>query len=116
MKDKGQALVEFVLILPVILVILIALMGVGNLFIEKYKLNNTLDTVVNLYKNEKTNELKSLVAQEQISFNETKNGDLITISISKNLSDSSLKIILGDSYQIETNKTFYLETKEDKNE
>ena len=45
MNKKGQALVEFILILPVLLLIVMAIIDIGNIFLNKYDLNKDLDTV-----------------------------------------------------------------------
>jgi len=42
-KEKGQALIEFVLILPVLLLILFAVIDFGRLFYEKVELENRLE-------------------------------------------------------------------------
>ena len=57
MKEKGQALVEFILILPVILLIFMALIDVGNIFIQKLSLNDAMQTVTDLYQNDEKKEL-----------------------------------------------------------
>ena len=49
MNKKGQALIEFVLILPVLLLIIIMMIDVGNIFIKKYELNKDLETISDLY-------------------------------------------------------------------
>ena len=54
MNKKGQALVEFILILPVLLLIVMALIDIGNIFLKKYDLNKDLETVTELYKNGET--------------------------------------------------------------
>ena len=38
MNKKGQALVEFILILPVLLLIAMAMIDIGNIFLKKYDL------------------------------------------------------------------------------
>ena len=45
MNKKGQALIEFILILPIILLILVYLIDIGHIFMQKYDLNNSLETV-----------------------------------------------------------------------
>ena len=42
MNKKGQALVEFILILPVLLLIIIGMIDIGNIFLSKYDLNKDL--------------------------------------------------------------------------
>ena len=53
MKNRGQALVEFILIVPIFLLILLAIIDFGNIFKTKYDLQNDLDLIAELYKDEK---------------------------------------------------------------
>ena len=50
-NNKGQALVEFIIILPVIILLIMCIVDFGNIISNKYKLENDLDTVVKLYEN-----------------------------------------------------------------
>ena len=53
MKDnKGQALVEFIIILPIFLLLIISVIDFGNIISKKYSLENDIDTIYDLYKNE----------------------------------------------------------------
>ena len=58
MNKKGQALVEFVLILPVFLIILLVIVDFGNLLYSKNKLENDSNDMVRIIKNESNIELK----------------------------------------------------------
>lgn len=111
MGKKGQALVEFILILPVILIILMGLIDVGNIFLEKFKLNDDLETVTDLYKNNKKEQLQTYIAKEEINYNEENNNALITITLSKNIEVSTpfLDKALGKDYKISVSKTIYQE-------
>ena len=51
MNRKGQALVEFVLILPVMILILFTIYDFGNLLVSKNKLENTCTDVARLVRN-----------------------------------------------------------------
>lgn len=51
MNKKGQALVEFVLILPVFLMILFAVVDFGNLLYRKNQLENVSTDIVRLIRN-----------------------------------------------------------------
>lgn len=53
MNNKGQTLVVFVLILPIILILLIGIIDIGSVSIEKRKINNVLDNAIEYYKNGK---------------------------------------------------------------
>lgn len=117
MKQKGQALVEFILIMPIIILILVSLIDIGNIFLQKYNLNNTLETVVELYQNSTEKELKAYIASENIKYENNKNGDLITITTSKNIKVSApgLSNVLGKDYKISATKTFYINDQKEDN-
>ena len=50
MNNKGQALIEFVLILPVFLFILFAIIDFGMIFSTKSNLESDSTDIVSLYK------------------------------------------------------------------
>lgn len=52
MNNKGQALVEFVLILPVFLIILLVVVDFGNILYSKNKLENDSTDMLLMLKNE----------------------------------------------------------------
>ena len=111
MNKKGQALVEFILILPVLLLIVMALIDVGNIFLKKYELNNDLETVTELYKNNNEKELSLYLASEDLTLEESKTDEMTTLTIKKTIEINApgLTNILGKNYQIEVKKTFYNE-------
>ena len=51
MNRKGQALVEFVLILPIFIMILFVIYDFGNIFSNKSKLENISSDIVDMYNN-----------------------------------------------------------------
>ena len=51
MNNKGQALIEFVLILPVFIFILFAVVDFGIIFNSKSNLENDCSSIVELFKN-----------------------------------------------------------------
>ena len=67
MNRKGQALVEFIIILPVLLLIIISMIDIGNIFVKKYDLENDIQTVENLYTNS-PDKLSSYLTKQNISF------------------------------------------------
>lgn len=109
MNKKGQALVEFVLILPVLLLIIMIVIDIGNIFIKKYELNNDLETVTELYQNGDTKNLGIFLANQELTFDEQKNNDMLTITIKKNVNITApiLNNVLGKNYEIKTSKTIY---------
>ena len=109
MNKKGQALVEFILILPVLLLIIIGMIDIGNIFLSKYDLNKDLENVVNLYQNGEKKELGVYLAKENLFLDENKKNGMITLTIKKTLEITApgLSNILGKNYEITTSKTFY---------
>ena len=64
---KGQALVEFIIILPIILILIFCIVDFGRVISLKGDLQNITSDVVNWYQNGKTDEeIKALVAKEEI--------------------------------------------------
>lgn len=52
MNRKGQALVEFVLILPIFIMILFVIYDFGNIFSSKSNLENVSADIVDMYRND----------------------------------------------------------------
>ena len=69
MKNRGQALVEFVLIIPIFLMILLAIIDFGNIFHTKYTLQNDLDLITNLYKEKKEDDYLNYASNNKIGLN-----------------------------------------------
>ncbi len=64
-KNKGQALIEFVMLLPVLMLILFAIIDFGRLFCEKMSLENRFHEVLLVYeKNHNYDEALSLLNRE----------------------------------------------------
>lgn len=108
-NEKGQALTEFILILPVVLIILLAVFNVSYIYIEKYNLENNLETITDLYQNGEYKALKAYVANENIDYDENKTDKLTKITISKNILISApvLNKVLGKKLKIEATKTVF---------
>ena len=59
-NKKGQALVEFVVIMPIFIMLLISIIDLGNIIYKKYHLENDLDYIVDLYRLNKISEITKL--------------------------------------------------------
>lgn len=106
-KNSGQALVEFVIILPIILVILLYIIEFGKITLKKYELESNIELITELYKNQKQEEINNYVNQNNIIISYSKNNELTTIIIKKNIKTNMPLInkILGNN--IETKRTIY---------
>jgi len=109
-NNKGQALVEFVLVMPIFIFIIMAMVDLGNIIYKKYNLENTLDTVVELYEQGENQKMAAYAAVENIDLDITDVGDDLTkVSISKDVSviTPGLNNILGKSYTLSVDRTVY---------
>ena len=108
-NSKGQALVEFIIVLPVLLLIIMAIIDLGNIFTKKYSLENNLDVISNMYKEEKYDSINSYVKENNLSILYEREEEFIKINISKNIKINTpiLNNILGKNYKIETSKILY---------
>mgnify|MGYP004547783319 CR=1 FL=1 len=98
MKNKGQALVEFILILPLLILIITGLFDFGNIIFSKTKLENEMDNIINLYR-------KNEPLDENVKI--TKENEKVTITLTKNikLNTPILNKILSN--KIETKRVIY---------
>ncbi len=109
MNKKGQALVEFILILPVLLLILMAMIDIGNIFLKKYELENSLETVTELYQNSDANNLGVFLAKENLTLDDKTLNGMTTLTLKQTVQINAplLNNVLGKNYEITTSKTFY---------
>lgn len=101
MNNKGQALVEFVLILPVFLFILFAVIDFGMIFSSKNELENNSMDIIELYKNGTSlEEIKSMYKDNSIDISNDTKYYKFNISISVNLITPGFNRIFGDPYVV----------------
>ena len=111
MNDKGQALIEFILVVPILLLIFVALIDIGNIFIKKYELNNDLSIISELYENNQTKEIAAYVSKENISYRIGPNGNFEKIILEDKVQVNApiLSNVLGHNFKIKTEKNVYKE-------
>ena len=109
MNKKGEALVEFILVLPIILLIIISMIDISNIFLKKFDLNNDLETVATLYENGDMTNLNNYLEEENINLSENSKDDMITLTLSQKVSISTpvIQQVLGSDYEIKTSKTIF---------
>lgn len=110
MNNKGQALVEFIIVLPILLLILISIIDFGNIIHKKYVLENDLDNIVSMYNSNDYDEINNYVSDKNLKINYDAYDKFLTISISKNINIFSpvLISIWGKNYEIKTNRSIYI--------
>lgn len=109
MKNRGQALVEFVLIIPIFLMILLAIIDFGNIFHTKYTLQNDLDLITNLYKEKKEDDYLNYASNNKIGLNIKNDNNYTTIEVSKNIKINTpfLNKVLNNPYTVKESITIY---------
>lgn len=109
-NNKGQALVEFVILIPVLMLLILSIFDLGNIILKKYKLENELDTIINYYNNNDEQLMNSYASMKDISIKkERKNNNMIDIKVlyEVNINTPVLNKIMGENYQIETSRIVY---------
>ena len=110
-NNKGQALVEFILILPVILAILLVIIDLGKIFNEKNTLENNSIDIIELYKNGKSiDEIKNKYSDINITTNIDNN--YLTLKLKKEIEiiTPGLNIVLDNPFIVEVERVVYYET------
>lgn len=105
MKDnRGQALVEFIILLPILIMILFIIIDFGTIVYQKNKLENISTDIVNIYNsNEKIN--NDLYDDVNIKLN--KKGKYVEIIIDKKLNLLTPGLSKTELSTISTKRTIY---------
>ena len=108
-RNKGQALVEFILIMPFLVLIIMAMIDFGNIIYKKYQLENTLDTVKELYKNNDTKKLIAYTTKNDVTLNVKQDDEFVTLTLEKEIIVNTpiLNNIIGKEYKIVVNTSVY---------
>lgn len=108
-NERGQALIEFLMIVPILFLIIMAVFDFGNILYHRYELENHLDVIADFYENEKEEELESYLDNHNLTMEVSKEVGYEVICIKKKISISTpgLSLVLGDPYSISTSKTVY---------
>lgn len=106
-NNRGQALIEFILIVPVLAMFILGMFDVGNIIYKKYQLENQLDYIIDLYEGNKTNDIANYIRSEKINMKDNKTEEYTTITLSKNITflTPGASKILGSSYTVSTSRT-----------
>lgn len=103
LNKKGQALIEFVMILPVFLMLVFGAIDFGKIIYEKYTLQNKLDIIVNLYKDGNTDKMNSYIKDNDIDFKETRSDGFVTLTATKKvkITTPGVNAVLTNPYNVE---------------
>lgn len=108
-NNKGQALVEFIMILPILILFVMAIFDFGNILFKKNEMNDILDNIVLLYENGKKDKIDSFSKENNVEFSIDEKEEFVTIKITKKIEINTPGVsnILGNPYKIEESRTIY---------
>ena len=106
-NNRGQALIEFTLILPIIILLLLYIIEFGKITLKKQSLESNMELITTLYKEKKQQELNNYINENNIRISYKKNDDLTIIQLEKSIKSNMPLInkILGE--KITTKRTIY---------
>lgn len=113
MNKKGQALVEFVIILPILIMLLFATIDFGLIIYNKNKLESKLSDVVNMVKNnEKDEKIKEFLnnnSKRKTTYRIIDSEDYTTIKLftSIEIITPGLNLVLDNPYKISVSRVIY---------
>lgn len=111
MNNRGQALVEFVILIPVFMMLMLGMIDLGNIIYHKYQYSNDLDYISDLYTTNRQQEIAKYASNKKIKYDIKKSEEQVNISISGNIDiiTPGLNIILGNTYTVSVERTIYYE-------
>lgn len=109
MNKKGQALVEFVIILPIFIFMLLGIIDIGKVVIARTEAESQLAEALSLYHKHKTyDEIISLMnlQEQEMKLEVTSNNKTLTFLIEKDVEvvTPGLGVILGNPCKVEAKR------------
>ncbi len=110
---KGQALLEFVLILPIFLMMFIGIIDFGNILYKKNQLENIMGDVVEMLSTELTdNQVKANIDEYyngklQLNIINKDSNTYVNLSTFVNVYTPGLDIVMTTPFKVETNRVIY---------
>ena len=97
---KGQALIEFILVLPIFLMLILAVFDYVKIMQTKYKLESIMEDVI---LDNNTNLDNNIILNIEI------NSNIITYKLNENIDITSpiLSVILKNPYNVEITRSIY---------
>jgi len=112
-NKKGQALVEFVIVLPILIMILFATIDFGLIIYNKSKLESKLNDVINMVKNNESEEkIEKFINEDSdrkttYRIVEKENYKTIKLFTSIEIITPGLNKVLDNPYKISVSRVIY---------
>ena len=108
-NNKAQALIEFILIIPILIMILLACIDFGNIYFTKNKMENLISDAVTMIENNKTydevyKELKKRENITKLEYIKEKDYLRVIIEIKVDILTPGLNLALGNPHKITTER------------
>ena len=111
MKNKrGQALIEFVMIMPVVILVIMGIFDLSNIAYRKYQLEASLDSVIGYYRSNQIDKMYVYANNEKINIQTNiEEGNMISFNVSKNVRTNTpfLSNIIGRNVKLEAKRVVY---------
>ena len=105
MNRKGQALIEFVLILPIFIMILFSIVDFGMIFNKKNELENISIDIINLLNNNnKIEEIHKEYPKVDIKLTNEEKYTIVEISTKVNIITPGLNRVLSNPYIVKVER------------
>ena len=112
MDKKGQALVEFIIIMPIFLMMIMGIVDIGNILYNKNVLESKLDNVVSMYEdNYSYDDIVNKIGDEfelSITNNNQEYVDIVVIK-EINIITPGLNLVFNNPYQVKAKRVVYYE-------
>lgn len=111
MNRKGQALIEFILILPIFIMILFAVVDFGMILSKKSELENDSTDIVMMIKNGNTDEeIKNMYKDIEVVIDKDDKYINIELFDSIRVMTPGLNLVLGNPYKVSVKRSIPNET------
>lgn len=113
MNKKGQALVEFVIILPIFLMLLFMVIDFGKILYTRIKLENLCNDVIKMYEDDKSYiEIEKFMKETDKNSSlkvENENDENTNFYLTSNVTITTpgINVILKNPYKVEIKRVIY---------
>ena len=106
-NNKGQALIEFIIILPILILVVSCIIDFGNIMYQKYQLTNDLNTIADMYRFKNNNDINNYLnsINAEISYESDENYTTITLKKDIDINTIIVNNIIGKKYNLVVHKT-----------
>ncbi len=109
MKKRGQALVEFIIILPIFIMLVLGVIDIGKILYSKMMLESQISEVISLYESGKTQEeiATKLEFDEDISLDIVRDNEYINFDLTKNIEiiTPGLNFVFENPYSLKVTRS-----------